>query len=72
MAALALSVAKTFQVACKINLYTSFQKSAWKKFQGAKINLRSLANSTKAKRRTEWGSPHIRQSLTFQQYKIYT
>lgn len=71
MAALALSVAKTiFQVACQIKLYTYFQENSWKEFQGAKINLRSLANSTKAKRRTEWGSPQIRQSLTFNNIKF--
>jgi len=33
--------------------------------QAKTINLRSSANSTNAKRRTECGSPQIRQSLTF-------
>ena len=66
VAALALAVPKTFHVACKIKLHIS----PWKEFQGAKINLRSLANSTKAKRRTEWGSPQIRQSLTYKRIAI--
>ena len=34
-------------------------------------NLRWSENSTNAKRRIEWGSPHIRQSITFNNLKFF-